>query len=277
MHQDAASDNDDETVEADVDGPEPAAEPNHDGETSPFRDRPPIPDDVAEHALTTGSIIPLGQMPWSSNTTVLCDVETDDTTLQAIYKPHRGEQPLWDFPAGLGRREQAAYVLSKALGWDLVPPTVVRDGPAGLGSVQLFVPSRFEEHYFTLQDDEQYRGAFERLTCFDVVANSTDRKSGHVLLGTDNRIYAIDNGLSFHPEFKLRTVLWDFAGEPIPDDIVADLMRFVEGDIGDKYPDLVANLDDDEVDAMIERTRRLIYGGTFPIDPTGRRWPWPLV
>lgn len=303
-HHDASSDA--ATTSADDETPS--------AEESPFRDRPPVSDALAERILCSGTIVMLGQMPWSSNTTMLCDIarpttgsdrtpsapgsdpaESDGTefdrdtdpaeagesgeevVLQAIYKPHRGERPLWDFPAGLGPRERAAYELSKALGWGLVPPTVLRDGPFGTGSLQVFVPSRFEEHYFTLQDETQYRPAFERLACFDVVANSTDRKSGHVLLGTDNKIYAIDNGLSFHSEFKLRTVLWDFAGEPIPDQILSDLVEFMQGDPREKYPDLVANLADDEIDAMMDRTRRLVYESRFPTDPSGRRWPWPLV
>jgi hypothetical protein len=242
---------------------------------SPFRDRDPIPNDQAEDILRNGDIDVLGQMPWSSNTTLLCDVVHSDQIVQAVYKPHRGERPLWDFPDGLYLREVACYELAKSIGWDLVPPTVLIDGPVGPGSLQLFIPCNFEEHYLTLHDEPQFLAAFQQLTAFDIVANSTDRKSGHVLLGKDGHIWAIDNGLSFHAEFKLRTVLWDFAGEPIPDDIRADLSTFVDVGLGDALIDLLD--DDEEVEAAVERAGVLISGGHFPTDPTGRRWPWPLV
>lgn len=246
---------------------------------TPFRDRGPISDPDALALLATGEIDVLGRMPWSSNATLLCDIraahrDAGAQIVQAIYKPHRGERPLWDFPSGLFKREVAAYELSAALGWGLVPPTVLRDGPAGPGSMQLFVPAEFDEHYFTLQEEEAHRATFLRLAVFDFVANSTDRKSGHCLLGQDGHIYAIDNGLSFHCEFKLRTVLWDFAGDVIPSAIVEDLMSFVEAD----FPEpLAALLDPFEIDAITTRARALINEGRYPTDPSGRRWPWPLV
>jgi len=248
---------------------------------APIRERGPIADGEAERILRTGGLDVLGQMPWSSNATFLCDItDADDPRqnaepcLQAIYKPHRGERPLWDFPSGLFEREAAAYELSKCLGWDLVPPTIVRDGPVGPGSVQLFVPADYEDHYFTLQDEEEFQDVFKRLCAFDFVANSTDRKAGHCLLGHDNKIYAIDNGLSFHVEFKLRTVLWDFADEPIPQAIIDDLISLAENGLSDE---LTALLNPLEVDAVITRARALINERRFPVDPTGRRWPWPLV
>lgn len=245
------------------------------GDESPFRDREPIPNDQAEQILRQGEIDVLGQMPWSSNTTLLCDVESDGQIVQAVYKPHRGERPLWDFPSGLYRREVACYELAKAIGWDLVPPTVLVEGPVGPGSLQLFIPCNFEEHYLTMNDEPQFQGAFRQLTAFDIVANSTDRKSGHVLLGKDGHIWAIDNGLSFHAEFKVRTVLWDFAGEPIPDAIRADLNAFVDAGVGDDLIDLLD--DEEEVEATLDRAGILIRSGHFPTDPTGRRWPWPIV
>ena len=136
-----------------------------------------------------------------------------------MYKPQRGERPLWDFPRGLDRREVAAYRLSETLGFGLVPPTLAREGPYGPGSIQLFVDAEFEEHYFTLRERPEHRAALARLCAFDLVANNADRKSGHCLLGRDGRLYAIDNGLCFHVEPKLRTVVWDFSGEPIPGEI----------------------------------------------------------
>lgn len=243
-------------------------------DTSPFRDREPLANDVAETILRNGDIEILGQMPWSSNTTLLCDVAHGDMIVQAVYKPHRGERPLWDFPSGLYRREAACYELAKAVGWDLVPPTVIVDGPVGPGSLQLFIPCSFEEHYLTLQDEPEHLDAFQRLTAFDMVANSTDRKSGHVLLGKDGHVWAIDNGLSFHVEFKLRTVLWDFAGDPLPEAIHDDLAALVEHGLGD---DLERLLDQDEIDAALKRARALLTDNRFPVDHSGRRWPWPLV
>jgi len=213
-------------------------------------------------------------MPWSSNTTLLCDVKLDDQIAQAVYKPGRGERPLWDFPDGLYLREVACYELAKAVGWDLVPPTVLIDGPVGPGSLQLFIPCDFQEHYLTINEQPQFERAFQQLTAFDIVANSTDRKSGHVLLGNDGHIWAIDNGLSFHEEFKLRTVLWDFAGDAIPDDIRNDLKSLVATGLGGALQEL---LNVDELDAAIHRARIMINEGRFPTDPTGRRWPWPLV
>lgn len=242
---------------------------------APIRERDPIENSLAEEILNNGEIEILGQMPWSSNATLLCDVTYEDHFVQAIYKPHRGEQPLWDFPSGLFKREVACYELAKAIGWDLVPPTVLVDGPAGMGSVQLFIPCDFTQHYLTLNEDVQYRPVFEQLTAFDMVANSTDRKAGHVLLDRQNHIWAIDNGLSFHEEFKLRTVLWDYAGDPIPDDIRTDLQELVQGDtLADALGHLI---DEDEVEAAEHRARVLINEGHFPIDTTGHRYPWPLV
>ncbi|MFN0027658.1 MAG: SCO1664 family protein [Acidimicrobiales bacterium] len=231
-------------------------------------------DEATLAVLREGPIEILGRMPWSSNGTYL--VTLDETGEQrAIYKPLRGERPLWDFPSGLFKREVAAYELSAALGWDVVPPTVLRDGPHGTGSVQLFVDADFEQHYFTIAEQERYRADLMAICAFDVVANNTDRKSGHCLVGQDHRVYAIDNGLSFHAEFKLRTVLWDYAGDAIPEDLLKDLARLMEAGL----PSEVAVLldDDEERDACLQRAGLLVRSGRFPADPSGRRYPWPLV
>jgi len=212
-------------------------------------------------------------MPWSSNTTFLVDLPGQDIPLQAVYKPGRGERPLWDFPDGIYQREVAAYLLSAQLGWEIVPPTVLRDGPYGPGSLQLFVPTDFEDHYFTIREAPEHRHALQRICAFDVVANSTDRKGGHCLLGEDGRVYAIDNGLSFHAEFKLRTVIWDFGGETLPADILADLCDLLDG----AAPDLDELLEGGETEALLDRTQALVHDGSFPVDPSGRRWPWPVV
>ncbi len=244
---------------------------------SPFLDRETIPTDRALRLLDEGDLEVLGRMPYSSNATYLLDVCHDGLRAQAIYKPHRGERPLWDFPSGLYQREVAAFVMADDLGWDLVPPTIVRpDAPLGVGSVQLFVPCHFEEHYFTLHEaGADHDDAFRRICALDIIINNTDRKSGHCLLGTDGRIWAIDHGIAFHHQFKLRTVLWDFAGEPLPEPILADLWALL--DRGLPEPAAVL-LDPLERDAVLTRTRALATAGHFPHDDTGgRRWPWPLV
>ena len=175
-------------------------------------------------------------MPWSSNATYLCEVRCGDDVVRAIYKPRRGERPLWDFPSGLDHREVAAYELSEALGWDLVPLTILRDGPLGSGSVQLFVDADFEQHYFTLYEDEANHDQLRAMCAFDLVGNNTDRKSGHCLLGLDGRIRGIDHGLMFHHEFKLRTVIWEFGGEPVPEPILVAVDELA----ADELPDPLA-------------------------------------
>ncbi len=226
--------------------------------------------------LGTGELEILGRMPWSSNGTFLVEATAaDGETARAIYKPHRGERPLWDFPSGLYQREVASYELSAALGWEVVPRTILReDAPLGIGSVQQFVDADFEQHYFTLQEDERHHAAFQRLCVFDVLSNNTDRKSGHVLVDTDDHIWAIDNGLSFHQEFKLRTVIWEFGGDPIPDEILDDVIALLDDGLPPVFDDL---LDAFERDAVKTRARAVLAEKTFPIDTTGRRYPWPLV
>ena len=227
--------------------------------------------------LLHGDITVKGRMPWSSNATFLAEVCARDQITLAVYKPARGERQLWDFPAGLGKREVAAYELSEALGWGIVPETVLRhEAPMGEGSLQRFVPADFEHHYFTLyeDDDERWHDELRRVCVFDLLANNTDRKSGHCLLGEDGKIYAIDNGLSFHAEFKLRTVIWEFGGEDIPRPLIDDVARFVERGIPDALADL---LDPFERDALLARGRAIVNEARFPIDGSGRRYPWPLV
>ncbi|MCU1356814.1 MAG: hypothetical protein JWM89_2232 [Acidimicrobiales bacterium] len=193
---------------------------------------------------------------------------------RAIYKPHQGERPLWDFPDGLYRREAGAFQLASALGWDCIPPTIVRDGPFGPGSVQLFIDADFDQHHFTLVEDEANHPQLRRMCAFDIVANSTDRKGGHVLVDPAGHLWGIDNGLCLHAEFKLRTVIWEFALEPLPAELADDLAAFVEAPLPD---DLCAILDPFERDALHQRARALLAEGRFPTDPTGRRYPWPLV
>ena len=246
--------------------------------------------------ISHGDLVLVGRMPWSSNATFLCEVwapgsrpdggladrvhlrpelsDEDGPLTRVVYKPHRGERPLWDFPDGLYRREVAAHRLAVALGWDLIPPTVERDGPLGVGSAQAFVEADFDQHYFTLMEHEDLHPQLRRMALFDIVANNTDRKGGHVLIDADRHLWGIDNGLSFHAEFKIRTVIWDFAGDPIPADLGDDLARLVDQPLP---ADLAELLDPFERDALTTRARALLHEGHLPHDPTGRRHPWPLV
>ncbi|MEY2433688.1 MAG: hypothetical protein QOC92_3413 [Acidimicrobiaceae bacterium] len=225
--------------------------------------------------LETGDVTVKGRMPWSSNATFLTEVCGRDNVTLAVYKPARGERQLWDFPPGLGKREYAAYALSEALGWGIVPDTVYREeGPLGEGSLQRFVAADFEQHYFTLYEDERWHDELRRVCVFDLLANNTDRKSGHCLLGEDGKVYAIDNALCFHSEFKLRTVIWEFGGEDIPTALLEDVDRFLAAGLPEQ---LDALLDPFERDAVLARGRALLTERRFPIDGSGRRYPWPLV
>ena len=234
----------------------------------------PARDDVLD-ALRHGEVEVLGRMPWSSNATLLVDVH-GELDLKAVYKPRRGERPLWDFPAGLDAREAAAYELSAALGWDVVPETVLRtaDLPYGQGSLQRFVPFDPEQHYFTLVEEEPRLPVLRTICTFDVVANSADRKGGHCLAGDDGRIYAIDNGLTFHEELKLRTVIWEFGGTSVPEPLLDDLAGYAERGTAPALCELLAPA---EVAALNQRVEGLLRVRSFPIDRTGRRFPWPLV
>lgn len=230
--------------------------------------------------LSQGEIEVEGQIPWSSNATLLVTVHDDDYSTLAVYKPQRGERPLWDFPYGtLPLREVAAYLLSSALGWGFVPPTVLRQGPHGLGSVQFFVHAQAEKHFFTIQDDPAYAGDLGRLAAFDAVANNADRKSGHCLVDHQGRLWAIDNALTFHAEPKLRTVIWDFAGEPLPAGVLDDLRALQHTLSGDSS--VVQGLDQllsaEELAALRGRLRGLIRAGCFPEPGEGYNVPWPLV
>ena len=229
---------------------------------------------TALDVLSRGEVTMKGRLPRSSNATFLVELALDGATALAVYKPERGERPLWDFPPGLYRREIAAYLLSEALGWGLVPPTAPREGPLGEGSLQLFVPADFRQHYFTLLEAAEHRETLQRICLFDLVANNADRKSGHCLLVPDDRIYAIDNGLTFHAEPKLRTVIWDFGEKPIAPALLEDLRRVVSDDLP---PALAALLDADEQRALKRRARGLLRAGRYPVDKSGLRYPWPLI
>jgi len=224
--------------------------------------------------LRRGHIEVKGRMPWSSNGTFLVEVCLDGEETPAIYKPHRGERPLWDYPSGLYRREVAVYVVSDALGWGLVPETVVReDAPFGPGSLQRFVPSHFEEHYFTMLERPELHDSLRTIGLFDLLVNNGDRKSGHCLHGEDGRVWAIDHGLCLHEEPKLRTVIWDFAGQPVPAERLLDVARLVAA----PPLELAVLLDPDETDALGARAAAVLRRPVFPMVSSGRAYPWPLV
>lgn len=232
-------------------------------------------DDHTLNVLASGSIELVGRLPFSSNAAFLVNVHHDGTTVAAVYKPARGERPLHDFPPGLYRREVASFLLAASLDWDLVPPTVLRhDAPAGEGSVQLFVEHDPDHHYFVQVDDSGFHDQLRRVAVFDLVANSADRKGGHLLVDANRHIWAIDNGLTFHSQFKLRTVVWDFAGSEIEPEVLQSLTPLAAGTI---EPGLAELLDPFERDALCSRAAAVVNAGVLPRDASGGRWPWPPV
>jgi uncharacterized repeat protein (TIGR03843 family) len=229
--------------------------------------------------LERGRVEMEGLVPWGSNYTFLVHVHHQQDQVEAIYKPNRGERPLWDFARGsLSRRERAAYVISEAVQWHLVPPTILREGPHGWGSVQYFVEHDSQHHYFTLQG--HFHDQIRQIALFDVLINNADRKSGHVLLGDDDRLWAIDHGLCFHSENKLRSVIWEYAGEPLPDSLVADLHNFrswLSTSDGEDRRELNTLLSHPELEALRRRLDQLIESRCFPSPSQGRHYPWPLI
>jgi uncharacterized repeat protein (TIGR03843 family) len=230
-------------------------------------------------ALAAGEIEVLGALPESSNAALLVRCLTPDDTMLAVYKPMRGEAPLWDFPDGtLHRREVAAFEVARALGWPRVPPTVLREGPFGPGSVQRFISFDPAEHFFTLE--VAHAETFRRVAMFDLAVNNADRKGGHCLLDEDGDIWVIDHGVCFAVEPKLRTVIWTFVDEPLPADAAEDLGRVLAelragGEIATTLDALLAP---HEVAATAERIDRLLADGRFPEpEPGVRPFPWPPI
>jgi hypothetical protein len=243
-------------------------------------ERAPNATDLNDPAsLATGELEVLGALPDSSNAALLVRCHGEGEPVIAVYKPMRGEAPLWDFPDGtLHRREVAAYELSRALGWPNIPATVLREGPFGVGSVQRFIRFDPAEHFFTMEVERA--DVFRRVALFDLVANNADRKGGHCLLGEDGEIWMIDHGLCFAAEPKLRTVIWTFIDEPIPDVAATDVRRVVH-DLGSSGPfarRLEALLEPEEIEATRARADALLAAGTFPEpEPGVRPYPWPPI
>ncbi len=218
----------------------------------------------------------------ASNAVFLLELAHPDAgTGYAIYKPQRGETPLWDFPPDLYRREYATYLVSRALGWALAPPTVIREEglPHGVGSVQCYIPADFECTYFDLR--AAHADALRRFALFDWIINNADRKGGHVLRARDGHLWGIDHGLTFHEDDKLRTVIWDFAGEPAPAPLLAEVEVFqprLEDAADPVTQELDRLLSRREMAALRRRVRDILEQRVFPPPPSHRRpYPWPLV
>lgn len=237
--------------------------------------------------LESGTLEVQGLLPWSSNYTFLMRACKEGKEVEAVYKPQQGERPLWDFAQGtLCLRERAAYLVSAALGWDIVPHTILRDGPHGFGSLQLFINHDPEKHYFTFEGSATHRQQLQQIALFDILINNADRKSGHVLLeqlddlATPGRLWAIDHGVSFHTDYKLRTVIWEFTGLPLPKDLIADLKLFQErlcSRTHSLYTELKALLTSFELTVLQRRVEKLIKDPVFPEPGPGRHYPWPPV
>jgi hypothetical protein len=239
-----------------------------------------IPD--LQATLQHGELTLKGQFMLGSNYTFLVNVHYEGCELQAVYKPLRGEQPLWDFPDNtLAQREVAAYLVSEALGFHFVPYTTLReDGPFyGPGSLQQYIEYDPEYHYFNFSDEDKLR--LRPVVLFDLLVNNADRKGSHVLIEKDtDKLWAIDHGLCFHEEEKLRTVLWDFAGEPIPDDLLSCLASFPPRLSAGSDLRLILQpfLSAREISALSGRAKSLLASKSFPAPPRGRRaYPYPPV
>jgi uncharacterized repeat protein (TIGR03843 family) len=267
--------------------------------------RSSLPAEQAVRLLEQGDLEMEGRLRGASNTTLRAIVTLDDIAARCVYKPIAGERPLWDLPEGtLAAREVAAYEVCAATGWDLVPLTVLRDGPLGPGSCQLwvdtlrgetavrvgFVPAdALPDGWHAIASAEDDDGdpyvlahsddaALARMALLDVVINNADRKGGHVLHARDGSLRGIDHGVTFHVDDKLRTVLWGFIGRPVPTDdlaVLAELRRAFGGALRERLCTLLAP---DEIDATMARLDRLIAAGIFPGPRPGRHAvPWPPV
>lgn len=261
-----------------------------------------VPVEQALRLLTLGEMELEGRLVDASNTTLRAFLTLDDEIVRCVYKPVRGERPLWDFPDGtLAGREIAAYEVSVAAGWDVVPPTVLRDGPLGPGACQLwvdesdeplvgFVPAgQLTEGWLRVAEASDDEGrpyllahaadpALARMAVFDAVVNNADRKGGHVLHTVDGRAYGVDHGLCFHAENKLRTVLWGWAGRPLPDAERQTLVALRAQLVGGLGARLCSHVLPAEVGATVARVDRLLAEGTFPHPSSDHRAvPWPPI
>jgi uncharacterized repeat protein (TIGR03843 family) len=265
-----------------------------------------LPAEQAVRLLTEGDLELEGRLRGASNTTLRAFITVDDVSARCVYKPVRGERPLWDFPDGtLAAREVAAYLVSAATGWDIVPPTVLRDGPLGPGACQLWVETKRSAAaarvrfvpagalpdgwhaiagLFDDDDGAEYvlahadDPALARMALLDLVINNADRKGGHVLHGRDGTVRGVDHGVSFHVDDKLRTVLWGFVGRAIPPAelaVLTTLRTSLRGELRDRLCPL---LHADEIEATLARLERVLATGVFPPPRPGRHaMPWPPI
>jgi hypothetical protein len=236
---------------------------------------PPLSEEEALKVLQESEITASKLIPWGSNYSFAVALEMPDGSEHlAIYKPRSGEAPLYDFPDGtLYQRETAAYVLSRQLGWNFVPPTVIRDGPHGIGSLQLYVEPLPESHD---ANSSYWQGCdieIERLVLFDHVSNNADRKLGHCLRDQSGKVWGIDHGLTFNQYPKMRTVLWQYMGERISPVLIKDLRRFLDGKCEFRQ-ELTPYLSIPELDALFARTERLIETKQHPFLNPRRNIPY---
>jgi hypothetical protein len=236
----------------------------------------PVP---TQTVLEVGVVDVMGLLPYSSNYTFLARVGEGADEVLAVYKPQRGERPLWDFKRGtLAAREVAAFLVSQGLGWGLVPPTVMRtDAPLGPGSLQLFIEHDPDRHYFTIMEGRP--DEFEVFAAFDVVINNADRKAGHVLEDARGRLWAVDHGVSFHVDPKLRTVIWQFAGESLSTEVRSSLENLgaalaEDSELGGELTRLLSR---PEVEATLARVEALLVDDCYPQPGRDRPLPWPLI
>ncbi|OBI08390.1 phosphatidylinositol kinase [Mycobacterium sp. E2462] len=259
--------------------------------------------------LRDGELTVIGRIRSASNATFLCEATLDGCSVHCVYKPVSGEAPLWDFPDGtLAGRELGSYLVSAHLGWDVVPYTVIRDGPVGPGMLQLWVRQpgdeagpdadlgpdlvdlfpvgKLQPGYLPVLRAHDYAGdevvlmhadnaQLRRLAVFDVLINNADRKGGHILCGTDGRVYGVDHGVCLHVENKLRTVLWGWAGKPVDDETlaaVADLADALTGSLGDELAEQVTRA---EIAALRMRAHALLKNPIMPGPNRHRPIPWP--
>ncbi|MDT5198259.1 MAG: hypothetical protein QOG79_1158 [Mycobacterium sp.] len=270
------------------------------------------PDDggVEGEVLRCGDVTVLGRIRSASNATFLCEARLDDREMHCVYKPIAGEAPLWDFPDGtLAGRELGAYLVSATLGWNIVPYTIIRDGPAGPGMLQRWVDQPGD----AIDDDEPGAGPdlidllpaghvppgylpivraydyagdevtlvhaddarLRRMAVFDVLINNADRKGGHILSGVDGGVYGVDHGVSLHSDDKLRTVLWGWAGKPVDDETLAEVARLRDALLNGLADALSAHITDREVTALYARAVGLLDDPVMPSPDRHRPIPWP--
>lgn len=259
--------------------------------------------------LRDGELTVLGRIRSASNATFLCEASLDSTSVHCVYKPVSGEQPLWDFPDGtLAGRELAAYLVSKHLGWNIVPYTIIRDGPAGPGMLQLWVQQpgdaadseprpgpdlvdlfptgKPQPGYLPVLRAYDYAGdevvlmhaddgRLRRMAVFDILVNNADRKGGHILYGLDGNVYGVDHGVSLHVQDKLRTVLWGWAGKPIDDQTVESVAGLADALCGPLAKELNGHITSAEIAALTRRTRALLNDPVMPGPNRHRPIPWP--